>query len=347
MSGFSLIQDLHRLLDSVDNIVIQAKIYREIEKIINENNLEKLSNEDSNLLKTLKEPEITLKAFKNYLSSEGASKNTVKDYFREARKFIGYITRNDIKLINLSLEGVREYLATQREKRKIHTNSYRKLIFSLKKYLEFLMKNNYIHSLNLSEINTPTKTVAVVDYFKDDDIEKLTNWLKKSGKIVYILVVALLLNCGLRRQELISLNWEDINFKDMEIKVCHSKGDKSRFVNFGPNTKNVLLKYRKYSHHFKRAVIRGKISKKRITKSSLQNMIREILKKSKVYRKGLTIHSFRHSYATKLIGTVGLEKTSRSLGHSQLETTRDYLHFNRLDYKDAVIDFQLRKSNSE
>ena len=75
-------------------------------------------------------------------------------------------------------------------------------------------------------------------------------------------------------------------------------------------------------------------------------MIRKILKESKVYRDGLSIHSFRHTYATKLIGIVGLEKTSKSLGHSEFETTRGYLHFDRSDYKDAVIDFELQKPAS-
>ena len=76
-------------------------------------------------------------------------------------------------------------------------------------------------------------------------------------------------------------------------------------------------------------------------------MIRKILKASKVYRDGLTIHSFRHTCATKLVGVVGLEKTSKSLGHSEFETTRGYLHFDRSDYKDAIIDIELQKPASE
>ncbi len=119
MSNFSLQQNLHKLLDSVDDIVAQAKIYREVEKIIDEHNLEKLSAEDSALLKALKDPEVTLKAYNNYLSSEGASKNTIKDYYREAQNFVHYIVRNDIKLISLTLDEVRGYLAAQRTKRKI------------------------------------------------------------------------------------------------------------------------------------------------------------------------------------------------------------------------------------
>ncbi len=346
MSSFSLQQNLHKLLDSVDDIVTQAKIYREVEKLIDEHNLEKLSAEDSALLKALKDPEVTLKAYDNYLSSEGASKNTIKDYYREAQNLVHYIVRNDIKLISLTLDEVRGYLAAQRAKRKICTNAYRRLIFSLKSYLKFLIKANYIY-LDLSEIKAPTKTDPIVEYFRDDDIKKLTTWLEKFGKPVHIVTVSLLLNCGLRRQELINLNWEDTNFKDGEIKILHSKGDKSRFVNFGPNTKSILLNYRKKSGYYKGPIIRGMLSKKKIERSSLQNMIRKILKASKVYRDGLTIHSFRHTYATKLVGVVGLEKTSKSLGHSEFETTRGYLHFDRSDYKDAIIDIELQKPASE
>ena len=216
MCSLNLNQNLHKLLDGVDDIVTQAKIYREVEKLIDEHNLEKLSTEDSALLKVLKDPEVTLKTYSNYLSSEGALKNTIKDYYREAQNFIRYIIRNDIGLISLTLVEVRGYLAAQRVKRKIRTNAYRRLIFSLKSYLKFLIKGNYIH-LDLSDIKAPRKTDPVIEYLKDDDIEKLTKWLEIHGKPVHIVTVSLLLNCGLRRQELINLNWEHINYRDGEV----------------------------------------------------------------------------------------------------------------------------------
>ncbi len=337
--------DLHKLLDSVEDIELQAKIFKAMDKTIKVFKLENPESQNSYVAKAAKDPEVTLELFKNHLSSEGAAKNTITDYGREADKFIKYLIVNKINLIGINITLIEGYLTLQRKKRNITTNGYRRLLFALKKYLKFLLDNDYIY-LDLAKIDIPGKTDPVKDYLRDEDVERLIQYLNMSGTPLQLIVVALLLNCGLRRQELIDLEWENINFENGEIKILHTKGDKNRIINFGPNTKEILHKYRIYSGYYQGAVVRGVNSKRKITRSSLQNMIRGMFKKAKIYRDGLTIHSFRHTCATRLNKTKGLASTSRFLGHADFETTSQYLHFDRFEDKDVIVDIPLQKSSS-
>lgn len=61
-------------------------------------------------------------------------------------------------------------------------------------------------------------------------------------------------------------------------------------------------------------------------------------KESGIYRKNLTIHSLRHTYAERLRRKgIDVATISKLMGHSSLETTAIYLHSNKEDFKRAVL----------
>ena len=53
-------------------------------------------------------------------------------------------------------------------------------------------------------------------------------------------------------------------------------------------------------------------------------------------KRGVSIHTLRHSYATHLLEAgVNLRVIQQNLGHSSLETTMVYLHLTRKGHEDA------------
>jgi len=75
-----------------------------------------------------------------------------------------------------------------------------------------------------------------------------------------------------------------------------------------------------------------------MAKCSLQNIISRIFKESKIYRKNLTLHSLRHTYAERLRRKgVDLPTINKILGHSRLDNTDIYLHLNKDDFKMTVL----------
>ena len=70
----------------------------------------------------------------------------------------------------------------------------------------------------------------------------------------------------------------------------------------------------------------------------MQKITKRIYEESGVYRKGLTIHSLRHTYAENLRKNgIDLPTIQILLGHNSLETTAMYLHVTKDDLKRAIL----------
>lgn len=277
-----------------------------------------------------------------HLRSQNKADSTIKDYLDISEKFTSYLRKNRISLKSLDMSDIDKYLSLVRS-RNLSNNTYAKFINCIRSFLRFLSSRDYIGKDFFSFINIPKKVAAIKEYLSDMDIENIRNYLSVRkekyrnenlrDKIVFYLGI----DCGLRRQEFINLNWEDINFKEGSINIKNSKGRKNRVVYFNKDLREILYLYRKLNEKYIGALIRGAHGK-RITKCSLQNVISRIFKESKTYRKNLTLHSLRHTYAERLRRKgIDLPTISKLLGHSRLDTTDVYPHVNKDDFKMAVL----------
>jgi len=283
-----------------------------------------------------------IKEYTTHLRSQNKADSTIKDYLNISIKFSSYLRKNRIRLEFLNINDIDKYLSLVRS-RNISNNTYAKLINCIKSFLRFLSSRDYIGKDFSSFINIPKKVASIKEYLSDMDIENIKKYLSarkekyKNENLRDKIIFSLGIDCGLRRQEFINLNWEDINFDENSINIKNSKGRKNRVVYFNSNLKELLSLYRKLSGKYISALIRGAHGK-RITKCSLQNIISRIFKESKTYRKNLTLHSLRHTYAERLRKKgIDLPTISKLLGHSRLDTTDIYLHINKDDFKMAVL----------
>ncbi|MBA7658422.1 Tyrosine recombinase XerC [subsurface metagenome] len=284
----------------------------------------------------------TTREYTTHLRSQNKACSTVKDYVNISVKFTSYIKQNRISLESLTMSDIDQYLSLFRS-RNISNNTYAKLINCIRSFLRFLNGREYIKADFASLIKIPLKVESIKEELSDLDIKNIKNYLParkekyKNENLRDIIIFNLGIDCGLRRQEFINLNWEDINLKENSINIKNSKGRKNRVVYFNKDLRELLYLYRKLNGKYINALIRGAHGK-RITKCSLQNIISRIFKESKTYRKNLTLHSLRHTYAERLRRKgIDLPTISKLLGHSRLDTTDIYLHVNKDDFKMAVL----------
>jgi len=283
-----------------------------------------------------------IKEYTTHLRSQNKAESTIKDYLNISVKFSSYLRKNRISLESLNINDIDKYLSLIRSKN-ISNNTYAKIVNCIRSFLRFLSSRDYIGKDFSSFINIPQKVAAIKEYLSDIDIRNIKKYLSirkenyRNENLRDRIIFSLGIDCGLRRQEFINLNWEDINFNENSINIKNSKGRKNRVVYFNSNLRELLYLYRRLSGKYISALVRGAHGK-RITKCSLQNIISRIFKESKTYRKNLTLHSLRHTYAERLRRKgVDLPTISKLLGHSRLDTTDIYLHVNKDDFKMAVL----------
>ena len=280
--------------------------------------------------------------------------STIIQYKKEIIKLLDYLEVNKINIVNMKIEHLEGYIALQKKLRKIDTGSQAKLTYIIRIFIHFLKERGF-SEMEAEKLKAPgrIRNDAKREIVTEADFIKLLKYLEgrverfKHENLTYKVIVCLLYCTGIRRSELIKLNWDNIYFDQNIIKVLDAKGGKNRKIKIGDNLKEQLLEYRKVSGIYQGAVIRGAQEGKRITKTSLQNIVRGLFKKAKIDRPYLCIHSFRHSYITEVCRKAGIKTAQKNVGHSRIDTTEVYIHPTDEEEKRAVIDIPLQISSSD
>jgi len=140
--------------------------------------------------------------------------------------------------------------------------------------------------------------------------------------------------------EVVSMDVTSLFLKESIIKVC-GKGNKERFVPLGERAKLELINYLKNS--------RNKLLKKyttnalfinyrgdRMTRKGIWKNLKLALLNAGIYKKNITVHSLRHSFATHLLQNgADLRSVQTLLGHKNIITTEIYTHLNISHIKDS------------
>ena len=151
------------------------------------------------------------------------------------------------------------------------------------------------------------------------------------------LIFHMLYYCGLRRSELLNLDWDDVNLASKVLFIRSTKNKSDRIIPIHNKVFELLELYLNQRLPLNsRALIVGEIDK-RLTITSFTNLINMHLLISGLKKKGYTAHSFRHAFATRLTEkNVNILLVQRLLGHMSLDSTKIYVHFADRDCKKAV-----------
>jgi len=161
----------------------------------------------------------------------------------------------------------------------------------------------------------------------------------------YYAFLSTVYSCGLRLEEALSLEVSDIDSSRMMIHVHRGKGSKDRYVPLPHSTLIILRKY--WASHRNPRLIFPALGRNRkgaptatnpMPKASVQEALSNAKKAARIHKRGVCLHTLRHSYATHLLEAgVNLRVIQRYLGHSNIETTLVYLHLTQKGHDDAAL----------
>ncbi len=145
--------------------------------------------------------------------------------------------------------------------------------------------------------------------------------------------------CGLRAEELVSLDVTSVGFDAEEVRV-EGKGSKTRFVPVGEAALKAITRYLETARPAlaggdgEGALFLSK-SGRRLGTSDVRRRLR-VWERQAAAAGGISPHALRHSFATHLLeGGADLRAIQELLGHSSLSTTQIYTRVDSARLKSA------------
>ena len=170
-----------------------------------------------------------LQSFLNYIKHEKRySKHTIESYKRDILQFQAFLKEKELKLENATYRIIRLWIADLMQCNKEKTINRK--ISSLKSYYKFLLKKGILKinpAENISNLKEPKR---IPNFVSEKEIEILLNNFNKPTTYFEhrdIMIFEMLYNTGIRREELINIKDENIDFSQSLLKVL-GKGNKER-----------------------------------------------------------------------------------------------------------------------
>ncbi|MGH3082593.1 MAG: tyrosine-type recombinase/integrase [Gaiellaceae bacterium] len=152
------------------------------------------------------------------------------------------------------------------------------------------------------------------------------------------LTLLALVTTGLRRSELCSLEWRDVELsgRKRSLLIRQGKGGKSRRQPLPVRLARELLKLRDARQPAPTDPVFCGLAGRRLQETILADIIRRAAKRAGI-EKHVTAHTLRHTAATWLRQEVGDTRlVAEYLGHADLSTVARYAHVDREELFDAA-----------
>lgn len=200
---------------------------------------------------------------------------------------------------------------------------------AIRAFFNFLEEQQLIKKNPMKEIKLLKDRRRIVETFDKKQIKTLLSScdLKTFTGLRDYTIMLLLLETGVRANELVGINVSDIIWSQKIIRIRNTKGGYERFVPIQNKMVDVLKKY---------IAIRGIVDtdslfitqdNTSLSKKQMQDRIREYGVKAKIKNVRCSPHTFRHTFA-KLCVMNGANafQLQAILGHSTLEVTKVYVN---------------------
>ena len=150
-------------------------------------------------------------------------------------------------------------------------------------------------------------------------------------------IVAVLLFCGLRRQELVNVKLSDIDLRSRWLKVRKGKGGKGRSIPLAPEAAGAVRDWLEFRPEVDHEYLLTGLGGRRLDKNGLVSVFRGVAQRAGVDRRGVSLHTLRHTFASLLLQEgADLVSIQELLGHSDLATTAVYVHLDAAHLQGAV-----------
>ena len=267
------------------------------------------------------------KCFEEFIIDQKVKNNSPKtiEYYQMAfRQFQRYYDcDNEITTIDIKL--LKGYTLHLKEK-DITDTSMQSYIRAFRAFLSWCYTEDILIE-NLSEkYRLPKSKRKVIDVLTDEEIKRLFDCfnLNYIVQLRDYCICALMLDSGLRKEEVISLKVSNVHISEGYI-IVDGKGNKQRDVPIGSYTRKHLAKYLRKRAYIQSDYVFVTSKGQPIKLSTISQLFKKLKKRTDIPR--LHAHLLRHTFATKFLENGGdIYTLQHILGHTTLEMVKRYVH---------------------
>ena len=266
----------------------------------------------------------------------GLSNNTITAYRQDLTSFIRFLQKENLTSWPTQALDIDAFLAEQRDQKKA-ASSISRLITSLRKFYQWLVRQN-IQKLNpMLEIDSPKKRRTLPVALTINEVNNLLEQpdTKKNLGLRDRALLETLYATGIRVSELINLKFTDLH-EELRLVKVFGKGSKERLI---PISEVALTWIDSYKEKVRDPLIL-KIGKNTdfiflnsrgssLTRQAVWQIIKHYCKMAGI-QKNVTPHTLRHTFATHLLENgADLRVVQEILGHSDISTTQIYTNLSQ------------------
>ena len=266
------------------------------------------------------------------LQLAGLADGTQTAYLRVVRQLAAHFNKAPDRLTE---QDVRAYLLYLKNERQYSPSSLKVAASGITFFYNHTVPRDWE---TLKKLRIP-RPQSLPDVLSIDEVRRLIDAVRTPHNKTFFWTVYSL---GLRLQEGLNLQVGDIDSARMVVHVHRGKGSKDRYVPLPPRTLTVLRQYWATHRHqvwlfpatgrdHDQAVSAAEPMARSSVHGAMKRVVQEL-----GFRKRVTIHTLRHSYATHLLEAgVNLRLIQQYLGHRSLQATTVYLHLTSLGQEQA------------
>ncbi len=273
------------------------------------------------------EDAITL--FERELGARGLSTHTLRAYHGDLGELAEWASERGTAPGQLVYRDLRGYAAALSERGLARSSVARKLA-AIRAFGEHLVKTGAAAQNAAELLPSPKRASRLPRVLSPDDVARLLDGVPASDPLAVRdrAMLELAYACGLRAEEVCSLELGDLSFESETLRV-RGKGRKEREVPIGEPAQAALGRYLDKARHAlaerpdEPALFLSRRGR-RLHPSDVRRRLERWVREAAIAG-GVSPHVLRHSFATHLLeGGANLRSIQELLGHASVSTTQIY-----------------------
>ncbi|MDR1942850.1 MAG: tyrosine recombinase [Endomicrobium sp.] len=275
-----------------------------------------------------KENSEQIDSFVKYLKGErNFSKHTLRAYTRDVLGFAMFLKNKELLLSNASKYNVCSFFEEISNKELSKATLSRKFT-TLRSFYKFLIINKVIKQSPMQNMSGIKKDKKMPLFLTETEMQQLLSL--ENVNLRDRAMIEFLYSCGLRIEELMSLNIKNVDFISNTVTVV-GKGSKERIVPIGNKCIEAILNYIKERRE---AGLPYDINSPmflndrttRMDQRTARRIVHRLFIKAGILKKA-SPHTLRHTFATHILDRgCDIRSVQEMLGHKNLSTTQIYTH---------------------